>query len=163
MAFIIPYAILYTGIYSGITGIVSSATKKTCENAASLYNFKNPNVRKLLKKTDIENKLSIIGSLIQKYCENNNINNDSEYIDGFKIIDNEKNPVHLCIESIIDVFNNINATLLKIKEKINYHETRYFNNWIKLDIKQLLDELDMQIIILDKRFDYFIKLSACKY
>ena len=136
-----------------------------------------------IKKFDLLNKMKIIDSLIKdtikKYIPNtdeyenfvysiNNptiINNDND--DNFNMIELKYNinliskidePVALSITSIVEIINNINEIIHKIKDKIMIHQQLYFKSFFTLCLNKEISDLNYQNSLLDLRYNMFIDL-----
>ena len=136
-----------------------------------------------IKKFDLLNKMKIIDSLIKdtikKYIPNtdeyenfvysiNNptiINNDND--DNFNMIELKYNinliskidePIALSITSIVEIINNINEIIHKIKDKIMIHQQLYFKSFFTLCLNKEISDLNYQNSLLDLRYNMFIDL-----
>jgi hypothetical protein len=136
-----------------------------------------------LKKFDLLNKMKIIDSLIKntikryipleeeydkfiKTIHNPNIENN-EKENNFNMIDLQYNsnilskidePISYSIMSIIEVIDNINEIMNKIKEKITTHQDIYFKSFYTLCLKKEISDLSHQNYLLDLRYNMFIDL-----
>ena len=166
MALFIP-TIIITGIYAGIVNTISSATVNTCSIIKNIYNLQNPDTNVFLQKLDIERKLCLIQSVIKTLnipidsaCEINL--NDLKKSEILVIVQSEQklniNPLALCLKFLQDTIQKINHILTKIDTKVKYHNTMWFSNWRTLNVKSLLDELEINSKLLSDRFDDLTKI-----
>lgn len=167
----LPYALITQGIYSGLIGTISTITMGTCGIITSIYNHKNPDVTKFLKKLDIEKKLNLIESVLDKYSSQKKITTDSSEIYklysknqnfNFKIMDDyekKSDPIELCLQYLREIITDIHLNLTDIDNTVKYHKTKWFNSWRKLSIKKKLEQLEINSNLLDKRFNDLIKIT----
>lgn len=162
-------AILAQGIYSGVISMISGATRNTCDIVRSLYTHKNPNINRLIKKLDIENKLQIIQAVFnavnlqakkeikEKYLD------DLEKTQVFTMLSAKQDlncdPIQLCLNSVNDSIVSIEADLSAIHKKANDHKDLWFSSWRQLDIADLISNLETDTMILDTRFNNLLKIS----
>jgi hypothetical protein len=122
---------------------------------------------------------SLIKDTIKKYIPNtdeyenfvysiNNptiINNDND--DNFNMIELKYNinliskidePIALSITSIVEIINNINEIIHKIKDKIMIHQQLYFKSFFTLCLNKEISDLNYQNSLLDLRYNMFIDL-----
>lgn len=167
MALFIP-TIIATGIYAGIINTISSATVNTCFIIKNIYNYQNPDTNIFLRKLDIERRLCLIQSLIKNINIPQNSTCDINIDDInqsqlFTMIGSQQNininPLSLCLRFIQETIQNINNILYKLDVKIKKHHAKWFNSWRVLNVKTLLDELEIQSQLLTNRFDDLTKIS----
>uniref|UniRef100_A0A6C0LSH4 Uncharacterized protein n=1 Tax=viral metagenome TaxID=1070528 RepID=A0A6C0LSH4_9ZZZZ len=142
MTLYIPYYLLAQGVYSGIINGISLITINTGKLIKSVYNHKNPDMNKHLQKLDIEYKLNLIESIINFIPSNYDKNID---------------PIFICLRGIKIAIENVHNNLLQINKKIAYHVTKWFSSWRTLNIKLLLNMLEMNVEILNNRFNDYVK------
>ena len=136
-----------------------------------------------IKKFDLFNKIKIIDSLVKNtikkyisnqdeyeqfmYSINNPIIENHEKEDNFYTIDLKYNidliskidePIALSIISIIEVINNINITINKIKDKIVKHQDLILKSFFTLCLKKEINDLNYQNNLLDLRYNMFVDL-----
>ena len=169
MAALIPYTIIAQGLYSGVIGTISAVTVGTCRAIKSIYTHENPDVNKILKKYDIHNKLQLIQSVLKitQPAKKNKYEGMTisklEQTQIFEIINEKENdecdPIELCLNSLHRVITRIHQNLQDLNEKVKGHNKKYFNSWRTLNIKSIMDDLELNIALLDKRFDNFMRIS----
>ena len=169
MAALIPYTILAQGLYSGIIGTISTVTIGTCSAIRSIYTHKNPDVEKIIKKYDVQNKLKLIESVLKvtdsdnkhKYVKMKLDELDKTQI--FEIINKQNNigddPIELCLLYLHENIEEIHNNLKEINAKVSRHKAKWFNSWRTLNIKSQLEDLEANIRLLDIRFNDFMKIS----
>lgn len=143
-------SIITQGIYTGIISTISNATIKTCNIMQTIYSHENPDIKKVMKELDIERKLKTLESIFNIQIPNNTLNEK---------INLQKDPISLCLLYIIDAIKKIQNDLLLINKKVNSHNLKWFSTWRSLNIKNLLDNLELDCKLLDNRFDDLIKIS----
>jgi hypothetical protein len=135
---------------------------------------------------DLENKLKIVESLIfdiirkfsydneefeqtkkeileiqQTVNVKNNLENDYLFIEMkcfVKVLERIDEPLKLAIFSTTEVINQINLTLIEIKNKINNYKKTFIKNIISLSLQEELKKLNRLIHILDNRLQLFFEL-----
>lgn len=168
---LIPCALLTQGIYAGLIGAISTVTMSACSAIRTIYNYKNADVNHIIKLLDIERKLIIIQSILNITTNSNTLPGktsleltDLEKTHVFELIkkktDLTKDPIQLCLIFLHEAIENIHKDLSVIHEKIDCHNNKWFNYWRSLNIKHLITNLEADIIIMNERFDYLMKISA---
>ena len=167
----LPCALIAQGIYTGLVGMISATTIKTCSIIKTVYNLKNPNVIKIVQEMDLETRLRIIQTVINKI---NTISkpklvhfklNDVEKTQIFELIGTEsidlsKDPIEVCLESIHEVIQFIHNDLNIIYSKINLHQTKWFHKWRSMNTKDLTKDLEIHSTLLNSRFDNLVKVAT---
>lgn len=166
---LLPYTILAQGIYTGIIGTISAVTMGTCNIVKSIYTHKNPDVTKLIKELDIEQRLKLIQSILNSIDHESRTDtakmklNDLEKTQVFELVNFEANlnddPIELCIIALHEKIQDIHDDLSKINAKVAYHNTKWFNSWRTLNVKPLLDNLKLNSKLLDARFKDLLSIS----
>ena len=142
------------GIYgTDIIGKTLTTTTKSIVNVIiHLTTNEYPNskdVRSLIFELDIEIKMKIIKALVDE-LNNNNIKNLHKY-------------VKISLDSLTEITEKIHFELKKIKEKIDYHNSLYFNNWRTLNCESNLINIKKYNNLLDKRIDLLTKMLSIKF
>jgi hypothetical protein len=151
MASIIQF-ILIQGIYAGAISTISSIIVKAGESIKKLYSRDNPDVNKIIRDLDIEKRLKIIQSFISS------VNPNYESLENVNTMILVKNPENLCLKYIHISIKNIYHLLNEIDYRTQKHQRKWFRSWRKMNINDLLKELELQFKILNDRFDYFVKI-----
>lgn len=167
---IIPYTIFAQGIYTGLISIISGVTTNACGMVKSIYTHKNPDVSRVLREMDIERRLKLIQSVL------NNIEHTPEYpVSKIKLNDMEKtqifemvgaqsdldsDPIELCLFYLHDSMQEIHNSLTAINQKVENHNKKWFSSWRTLNIKPLLDNLKLNSMLLNDRFNDLTKIST---
>lgn len=168
MSFLIP-TIITKGLYSGFVSAVSTIAIGTCRLAKSIYMHKNPDATKIVKELDIERRLKLINSII------NTINTTSTYDEAkvklddlektqvFELvgaeIDLKNDPIELCMRYLHETIQDINTCLIVINNKVSRHNSKWFRYFRTLNIKPLLEELELNSKILDRRYNDLLNVS----
>jgi hypothetical protein len=173
-------------LFYSITSLSNSITS-TQNVFRFIYEHKDSDYliyRNEIKNIDLLNKIKIIDSLIKstlkKYIPNqddyNNfiesINNpiieNNEKEDNYDIIDIKYNyssdkliadePILYSIISVIEIINNINYIITKIKDKIILHKEIYFKSFYTLCLKKEISDLHNNNKLLDIRYNMLVDL-----
>lgn len=166
MSYIIPF-LLAQGIYTGIVTGIGSIVMATCGSIKKIYTFHNPDVTKIVRKLDLERRLLLIQSILHVINEETikkEIRPDgSEKTQIFQNVnmrmDINQDPIELCLVFLQQIIDVINKDLDAINMKIAKHNKKWFNSWRKLNIKDLLENLQQHSEQLDARFDDLTKIS----
>lgn len=165
----LPYHLIAQGIYTGLIGTISTMTIGTYGVIKSVYNHKNPDVNKFLAALDIERRLKIIFSVlhvIEKNSQNKLADIKLDDLEKTQLLNmiGEKNlendPIELCLIYLHEIIKRINNDLDEINKKVIRHRSKWLNSWRKLNIKPLLENLELDSILLDRRFDDLTKIST---
>lgn len=124
------------------TGIINTISYISTYNKVDLTYIK-----KDLDEFDLENKITIINKFIEEIENKKNIKESIKY----------------SIISLHDVLEKINNEINKIKEDIEYHQTKYLNSWRSLDCSNKLEIIEKNNKLLDNRFEMLVKLLSVKF
>lgn len=167
----IPLALLVQGIYTGLIGTISTVTMKACGLVRTLYSHKNPDVTKLIKELDIERRLKLIQSILnridrktrERIIKKSHLN-DLEKTQIFEIIGIEanldKDPIEICLIYLRETIQEICNDLTIINGKIEKHNTKWFKNWRSLNIQNNIDNLKLNSNLLEFRFNDLTRVST---
>lgn len=168
MSFIIP-SIIAKGLYSGFVSAVGTIAIATCRLAKSIYMHKNPNVTKIIIELDIERRLKLINSIINTINTTSTNDeakiklNDLEKTQVFELvgaeIDLKNDPIELCMKYLHEIIQDINSCLITINNKVSRHNSKWFKYFRTLNIKPLLEKLELNSKILDRRYNDLLNVS----
>lgn len=155
-AILLPYTLLTQGIYSGIIHTIGNVTTSICDVVLTIYNHQNINVNNKIKHFDINRRLILIRSVLRTMNNTSNTLSDMERTHIHDLIHSrthlEKDPIELCLTFLNETIHDIYKTLREIDQKVAYHHTKWFVYWRTLNIDALLEQLETQIVILEKIF-----------
>lgn len=126
---------------------ITTTTKSIANLIYHLTTTEYPNsvsVKYFISDSDIEIKMKIIKALVDDLEKKKN---SSEY-------------VKISLESLHEITEKIHYELDKIKNKIEYHKSLYFNYWRSLDCDINLKNLKKYNDLLDKRIDLLTKMLS---
>jgi hypothetical protein len=161
MAFLIAN-LLTQGIYTGAINTISSFTLHTVHLANSIYNHQNADVNVCIKSLDIERRLKMMNSVIKVISKRaQNISDEQLLYLSQSVYDSDQteNPIALSLYYLKETIAAVNEDLNKIKEKVERHQTKWFNTWRTMNIEPLLDNLKQNSSLLDLRFNDLTKIS----
>ena len=166
---LLPYTILTQGIYAGIIGTISTVTMGTCRLVTSIYNHRNPDISRVIKKLDIDRRLMLIQAVLNsiehtaKHNEARLKLNDLEKTQVFELVgaetDLSNDPIELCLIYLHETIQAIHDDLSAINNKVEYHTTKWFSSWRTLNITSLIDNLELNAGLLNARFEDLTKIS----
>jgi hypothetical protein len=152
------------------------AEHKDCDSVI----FKNE-----IAESDLDNKLSIVESLIYDIIKKNCSNNDEfertkkniqypqitvsnspennefalvEMKNPTTILEKIDEPIKIALISTSETVQNINSLLIEIRNKISNHNKSYIKNILALSLQIELKNLHRQIKILDNRLHLLLEL-----
>ena len=102
----------------------------------------HPRLTSVLEDLDIDASMNVIKALLK------------ETPDHYE----KEGSLHICIHNLNDVVENIQDTLVRINEEVNFHETRWFNKMRTPRYGIDIDRLVRYKKILLERLDIFIQL-----
>jgi len=168
MAFLIP-SIIVKGLYSGFVSAVGAIAIGTCKLAKSIYMHQNPDVTKIVKKLDIERRLQLVNSIINIINTTSSFDeakvklNDLEKTQIFELVgaevDLKNDPIELCMRSLHEVIQDINDCLITISNKIARHNCKWFKHLRTLNLRPLLEDLELNSELLDRRYNDLLSVS----
>ena len=163
-------SILLQGIYTGIISTISTVTMGTCKLISSIYTCQHSDINKIMKELDISRRLLIIQAVLSTINQNSihkNIQiklNDLEKTQVFNLIgsksDLKNDPIELCLIYLQETIYDIHNDLFSIKNRIDYHNTKWFSSWRTLYVTDLIDNLKSNTALLNSRFDDLTKISV---
>ena len=106
-----------------------------------LINSTHTNITDFLEQIDIKEKIVILEVLLEE----------------FKNKDNKKS-VKIAVGSIGHCIQDINKNMTELKERIEYHNTVYFNYWRTMYCDDLIEKIKKNNLLLDQRIDLLTKI-----
>ena len=134
--------------------IIIESTKKVLGILTDLEDHEDPYVNRTIEELDINNKISIIKSLINSKSfsriekdtkDPNNIN--------FKM-----STINLCIKNLNKIIEKISVELENIKKLVPLHKLKWFHSWREPEYYKNLDELKKYNNIMDGRIRLFLDI-----
>ena len=102
-------------------------------------------VNKKLDDLDIKAKIEVLTALLETLNK--------------KQLDNH---IKLALSNVGQSLDNVNKEFDQLKERIDYHNSIYFQNWRTLYCTDLLDNIERHSIKLDKRVSFLLELLKIK-
>jgi hypothetical protein len=124
--------------------ILSKTIQKSFQLLKKFVSSHHDQINEILIENDLVSKLEIIQALM----------NDIEK----QINDFEKESIHKALFNLHSIVEEISNTLLKIDNKIKYHQTKYFYKWRTLNYENELQRLKRDIKLLDLRYQMFLEV-----
>jgi len=103
---------------------------------------------KVLKKTDLEARVTVINGIVSVLDNSNAIVNDKSKF---------PTPIQECLKQLHEVITDINSELTNIHEMCDYHETKWCYTWRWIDFSIQIENIEEKYKILEFRFDSLIK------
>lgn len=159
-------SLLTQGLYSSLVTGISSMTFGVIGSIKSIYNHKNPNLTNHLRRLDIEYHLRLISAVLKNQSQTST-SFSKEHIDGKSMIfitakdkKTSVDPIQISLAYISKIIDDIHQNLILINQKVEYHQSKWFNAYRILDLNSLLTQLEINTNILKARFDDFIKICT---
>lgn len=168
MALLIP-TLLTQGIYTGIVSTISAVTIKSCYLIKTVYLHQHPNISRTIREIDIERRLQLIQSVINLIDDNSRNDeatiklDDMEKTQIFDIIGSrvqlQSDPIELCLQFLHEIIQDIHNDLFAINRKVSHHNKKWFATWRTLNILPLIENLRINSVLLENRFNDLTKIS----
>ncbi len=110
-----------------------------------LNSSKHHSIKESLEDLDIKEKIIIVETLLSEL--------KSKQI---------KKSVKHSVNSVGHSIEEINHNLKKLKDEIEYHNTKYFSNWRTFNYDDIIENLKKKNNLLNCRLDLLIKLLSIK-
>lgn len=132
--------------------IIIESAKTVLSILTDLEDHEDPYVNRTIEELDINNKISIIKSLINSKSFSRIENNNKENI-NFKM-----STVNLCIKNLNKIIEKISVELENIKKLVPLHKLKWFHSWREPEYYKNLDELKKYNNIMDGRIRLFLDI-----
>ena len=134
--------------------IIIESTKKVLGILTDLEDHEDPYVNRTIEELDINNKISIIKSLInsRSFSRIENNTKDTNNI-NFKM-----STINLCIKNLNKIIEKISVELENIKKMVPLHKLKWFHSWREPEYYKYLDELKKNNRIMDGRLKLFLDI-----
>ena len=134
--------------------IIIESTKKVLGILTDLEDHEDPYVNRTIEELDINNKISIIKSLInsRSFSRIENNTKDPNNI-NFKM-----STINLCIKNLNKIIEKISLELENIKKLVPLHKLKWFHSWREPEYYKNLDELKKYNNIMDGRLKLFLDI-----
>ena len=134
--------------------IIIESTKKVLGILTDLEDHEDPYVNRTIEELDINNKISIIKSLInsRSFSRIENNTKDTNSI-NFKM-----STINLCIKNLNKIIEKISVELDNIKKLVPLHKLKWFHSWREPEYYKNLDELKKYNRIMDGRLKLFLDI-----
>jgi len=159
MTYLIPAALIYQGLHSGIIGTISSITMKTCSLLTNDTDKEIDGIVQKIKGLDIENKLKLIMIVINHLnkSDKQKHHNDTRIINDY--MGRTYDPIEYCIYQMEQTMVKINDNLRSIELAIHNHRQKWFSKWRHSSIEDRYNKLESSVNVLNERFEMLIKVS----
>ena len=134
--------------------IIIESTKKVLGILTDLEDHEDPYVNRTIEELDINNKISIIKSLINSRSLTRIENNTKET----NSINFKMSTINLCIKNLNKIIEKISLELENIKKLVPLHKLKWFHSWREPEYYKNLDELKKYNNIMDGRLKLFLDI-----
>ena len=121
--------------------IISDSTDSLYNTLKSLFDYDCHYLKKKLTEYDLEVKLEIINSYVNKQYETTDVT------------------IQTCLKYIKQIIETINLELKNIQKIMDEHKTKWFYNWRTANYYNNLNNLNIYIKVLDSRLDLLFKIK----
>ena len=132
--------------------IIIESTKKVLGILTDLEDHEDPYVNRTIEELDINNKISIIKSLINSKSFSQIENNTKENINL------KMSTINLCIKNLNKIIEKISVELENIKKLVPLHKLKWFHSWREPEYYKNLDELKKYNNIMNGRLQLFLDI-----
>lgn len=141
---------LHKTIVSGLYNLIGSVT--------SIKELNHSDLNNIIIELDLDFKLELIQSFLDDIT--NILNPIDETVTHVQT--NITRSLTVSLNYLNKIITEIYTLINTVKDKIEYHKTKYFNYYRTLDITQDLNKLKQEHDILMSRFDLIIKIIIKK-
>ena len=143
--------------------IIIESTKKVLGILTDLEDHEDPYVNRTIEELDINNKISIIKSLInsRSFSRIENNTKDTQNTNNINHINNinfKMSTINLCIKNLNKIIEKISVELENIKKLVPIHKLKWFHSWREPEYYKNLDELKKYNRIMDGRLKLFLDI-----
>ena len=143
--------------------IIIESTKKVLGILTDLEDHEDPYVNRTIEELDINNKISIIKSLInsRSFSRIENNTKDTQNTNNINHINNinfKMSTINLCIKNLNKIIEKISLELENIKKLVPLHKLKWFHIWREPEYYKNLDELKKYNNIMDGRLKLFLDI-----
>lgn len=118
---------------------ISDTSRKILDLVENIFNY-DYNIKEVLSETDIQATLKTLDEFVKEIDEQNN------------------KTLHIALENLNIIIEEIHTTLNLIHIECEYHKTKYFSGYRKLDLSNFCNTIKKKNKILDKRFNLLIQI-----
>ncbi len=142
------------GAYLPMIETVGNITLIITGMVIHIYAKCHRNVRCRLVTMDLDNRLNILNQLLII-----GLRHIIEKMDNQNTHLMKQNPVYLCAASIRETMVLINNNLHTLNNKIDKHKNKYFAKYRKMNIENVMDDLQKQSDLLYRQFKQLINVT----
>ena len=130
--------------------LIVETAKAVVSTLTDVQDHEDPYVNQIIEELDIDNKIKIISSLIDKQSY---IYKDITFHDKHRY-----NAIYLCIKNLSQIIHKIKKELDTIHELLATHKEKWFHTWRAGKYYKNLEYLKAHDKILDKRLQLFLNI-----
>lgn len=123
---------------------ISDTSRKILDLVENIFQY-NYNIQDILNETDIKATLKTLDVFVKEIDEN------------------ENKTLHIALENLNNIIEELHTTMNQIKSDCEYHTTKYFSNYRKLDLSKYCEIIKQKNNILEKRFNLLVQVMQVKY
>ena len=123
---------------------ISDTSRKILNLVENIFQY-NCSIQDTLNETDIQATLKTLDVFVEEINENNN------------------KTLHIALENLNNVIEELHTTINQINSECEYHATKYFSNYRKLDLSKYCEIIKKKSNILDKRFHLLIQVMQINH
>ena len=118
---------------------ISDTSRKILDLVENLFHY-DCSIQEVLTETDIQATLKTLDEFVKEIDEHNN------------------KTLHIALENLNMIIEEIHTELNQISSDCEYHKTKYFSNYRKLDLSNYCNNIKKKSKVLDKRFNLLIQI-----
>ena len=118
---------------------ISDTSRKILDLLENIFHY-DCSIQEVLTETDIQATLKTLDEFVKEIDEHNN------------------KTLHIALENLNNVIEEIHTILNQIQSDCEYHKTKYFSYYRKLDLSNYCNTIKKKNKVLDKRFNLLIQI-----
>lgn len=166
--YFLPYQMISQGVYSGLINSISTITCGICGLITKIGKYQNLDVNNLIHSLDLERRLQITESILNRISINGKNLENRLQISGKNTVYTsfgkykkytDLDPMEISLIYLSNSLKEIYKLLDQINKKVIYHQTKWFSRWRILDVSNEIKKLETSSILLEKRYRDLIDIS----
>lgn len=121
------------------TQSISDTSRKILDLVENIFHY-DCSIQEVLTETDIQATLKTLDEFVKEINEHGN------------------KTLHIALQNLNMIIEEIHTTLNQINSEYEYHKTKYFSNYRKIDLSNYCNTIKKQSKVLDKRFNLLIQI-----
>ena len=125
------------------TQSISDTSRKILDLVENIFNYGH-DIQEIFNDTDIQATLKTLDEFVKEIDDHNN------------------KTIHIALDNLNNIIEELHTVINQIQAECEYHKTKYFSSYRKLDLSEYCNIIKKKNKILDKRFHLLIQLLQTK-